>query len=82
MTDRLLEQIERVKQTILHTYPDAKFKFGGSEHADIFHLSVYHGGGTLSIPVDVARDLNLIWTNDKITVITTVYPAGLHQEEN
>lgn len=82
ITDRLLQQIEQVKQTILASYPEARFKFTGSEHSDIFHLSVYYGAGNLQIPVAVARDLNLIWQNDRLTVITVVYPASYYKEEN
>lgn len=81
-TERLHEQIEQVKQTILASYPEARFKFTGSEHADIFHLSVYYGSGNLRIPVAVARDLNLIWQTDRVTVITVVYPAAYYKEEN
>lgn len=81
MSDQLSEQIEQVKLTILQTYPQAKFSFSGSEHSDIYHLAIYHGGGTLQMPVNVARDLNLIWQNQRLTVITTVYPMA-HYKEN
>lgn len=81
MTERLLEQIEQVKRTILQYYPEAKFRFTGSEHGDIFHLGVYYGSGNLQMPVAVARDLNLIWQNHRLTVITTVYPISHYQED-
>jgi hypothetical protein len=81
VSDDLLAQIEQLQQTILQTYPEAKFRFSGSEHGDIYHLAIYHGGGTLQMPVNVARELNLIWQNHRLTVITTVYPMA-HYKEN
>ena len=81
MTEALQQQIEQVKQSILAHYPEAKFVFAPSEHDDIYHLSVYYGAGNLQIPVTVARDLNLIWQNERITVITVVYPMAHYKEE-
>ena len=80
MTDLVQQHVAHLQGLILAQFPDTKFKLEPSEHEDIWHFSVYTPEGAIRMPPEVLQQMMGIWHEQKITIITTVYPMALFAE--
>lgn len=82
MNDAAQRELERFEGMILEQMPDARFKLEPSDQEGIWHLSIFTPDGKLQMPARAAWQLNQIWREHKLSIVTTIYPASLYQEEN
>lgn len=81
MADLVRAQVAQLQAMILAKFPDTKFKLEPSDKEDIWHFAVYTPEGRMHIPLEVTDNLNKLWRERRISIITTVYPLALYQEE-
>jgi hypothetical protein len=72
--------VARAQEHVLAEFPDAKFQLERAEDPAIWYFSIYAGKGRLMLPMEAVQELNTMWVQHQVSVITTVYPSNLYQE--
>ena len=81
MEDLLGERMPQIQANLLAQFPEAKFKLGKGDQEGIWHFSIYTETGRIQIPLEVTNDLNQIWRDHRVSIVTVVYPLSLYEEE-
>lgn len=74
-------RLEELKGLVLEKSPKVKFKVKPSSQKDLWHLYIYTPEGNLQMPPEVMRYLDSIWREQRITVVTVIYPLSMYEEE-
>jgi len=81
MNDLLTEWMPRIQANLLAHFPESKFKLEQGEKPDLWHFSIYTETGRIQIPLEVTNDLNQIWREHHMSIVTVVYPLSLYEED-
>lgn len=73
--------MEELKGLILGGLPEAKFKIEPGSQNDLWHLYIYTPKGNLQIPQEIASYLDSIWREQRVTVVTVMYPLSMYEED-
>ena len=76
------DHIEHVQEALIATFPEAKFHVEATDDPTIWHFAIYAENGRLFLPMEATQELNQMWVEHKISVITTIYPATAYKEHS
>ena len=80
MSDFVRERVSHLQELIHARFPETKFKLEPSADETIWHFSVYTPEGRLPLPLEVTDELNRIWREQRISIITTIYSMSVFEE--
>lgn len=80
--DLVRQRVAQIQEILTAALPEAKFRLEQGQDATIWHFSIYAGEGRLFLPLEVTQELNRMWLEHKISVITTVYSIQAYQEKD
>ncbi len=74
------EGVATAEKFLIEKFPDAKCRLEPGDDPAMWHFSIYAESGRVFLPLEVTQELNRLWMEHKVSIITTIYPLNSYQE--